>query len=250
MLEEILSTLLRHWPTEFLLLLIAYLAKNRFHHGLQKYPGPFLASLTDWWRFFDVLGRRPEITQIALHKQHGDIVRYGPNALSFADSQALKTIYGLNKGFVKVRKLASIILENYADTDLPKSEFYAVQQAMSKGERLPSLFSTTDEQYHAELRRCVNSAFSMTALVQYEPSVDITTEKFLDQTEALFSSKNKICDFTKWLQYYAFDVIGEITYSKRHGFVDSAEDVDGMVGYLGKLFSYVAPVQPPTHFAR
>ena len=114
---------------------------------------------------------------------------------------------------------------------------------MSKGERLPSLFSTTDEQYHAELRRCVNSAFSMTSLVQYEPSVDITTAKFLDQTEALFASQNKVCDFAEWLQYYTFDVIGEITYSKRHGFIDTGKDVDGMVGYLGKLFSYVAPVR-------
>lgn len=82
----------------------------------------------------------------------------------------------------------------------------------------------------------------MTALVQYEPFVDDTTEVFLDQTEALFSSKNATCDFAQWLQFYAFDVIGEITYSKRHGFVDRGEDVDGMVKYLGGLFSYVAPV--------
>ena len=82
----------------------------------------------------------------------------------------------------------------------------------------------------------------MSALVQYEPFVDRTTEKFLDQTEALFSSKNAICDFSQWLQYYAFDVIGEITYSKRHGFVDRGEDIDGVVSYLGRLFSYVAPV--------
>ncbi len=82
----------------------------------------------------------------------------------------------------------------------------------------------------------------MTALVQYEPLVDETTERFLDQTQALFSSKNAICNFSQWLQYYAFDVIGQITYSKRHGFVDTGEDVDGIVAYLGKLFSYVAPV--------
>lgn len=82
----------------------------------------------------------------------------------------------------------------------------------------------------------------MTALVQYEPLVDETTKIFLDRTETLFSSKNAICDFSQWLQYYAFDVIGQITYSKRHGFLDSGKDVDGMVAYLGKIFSYVAPV--------
>lgn len=108
---------------------------------------------------------------------------------------------------------------------------------------MPSLFSTTDEEYHANLRKSVNHAFSMSSLIQYEPYVDKTTEKFLDQTDALFSSKNSICDFVKWLQFYAFDVIGEMTYSKRHGFVDRCEDIDGMVDYLGKLFSYVAPVK-------
>ena len=113
---------------------------------------------------------------------------------------------------------------------------------MAKGTRLPSLFSTTDEQYHAQLRRSVNNAFSMSSLVQYEPFVDDTTIKFLEQTEALFSSKHVVCDFARWLQWYAFDVIGQITYSKRHGFVDRAEDVDGMVRYLGRLFDYVAPV--------
>jgi hypothetical protein len=37
-------------------------------------------------------------------------------------------------------------------------------------------------------------------------------------------------------------VIGYITYSKRHGFIEGNKDVDGMIGYLGHLFSYVAPV--------
>lgn len=50
----------------------------------------------------DVYRRRPEVTHISLHRKHGDIVRLGPNALSFADPKALKAIYGLNKGFVKV----------------------------------------------------------------------------------------------------------------------------------------------------
>lgn len=123
-----------------------------------------------------------------------------------------------------------------------QSEFYPVQQAMLKGSRLPSLFSTTDERYHANMRKAVSNAFSMGSLIHYEPLVDETTEKFLDQTEALFSSRNAICDFPMWLQFYAFDVIGDITYSKRHGFIDRDEDVDGIIKYLGGMFSYVAPV--------
>ncbi len=101
----------------------------------------------------------------------------------------------------------------------------------------------------------------MSQLVQYEPGVNETIEIFLDQTDRLYAKPNRVCDFAEWLQYFAFDVsvfletesyqmlsapqvIGQITYSKRHGFLERNEDVDGMIGYLGKLFSYVAPVRP------
>lgn len=120
-----------------------------------------------------------------------------------------------------------------------------VQQAVVKGQSQPSLFSTVDNDFHQQFRRCVNSAFAMSALVQYEPFVDNTTKLFLKQTERLFANKSEGCDLTRWLQFYAFDVIGEITYSKRHGFVEKNEDIDGIVSYLTQLFNYVAPVSLP-----
>jgi cytochrome P450 len=112
----------------------------------------------------------------------------------------------------------------------------------SKGELLPSLFSTRDEAYHANLRRSVNNAFSMSSLVQYEPMVDETTELFLDQTDRLYASTGNVCDFARWLQYFAFDVIGSITYSKRHGFIEENEDIDGIIAQLANTFDYAGPV--------
>ncbi|ROV90201.1 hypothetical protein VSDG_08773 [Cytospora chrysosperma] len=221
--DEILHAVLQHWLPVLVTVVAIWLLRNRYHNGLNKYPGPFMASLTDWWRFVDVWNRRPEQTHIKLHEKHGDVVRLGPNTLSFADPAALKAIYGLNKGYVK-------------------SEFYVVQQSVVKGHSLQSLFSTVDNDFHQKFRRCVNSAFAMSALVQYEPFVDNTTKLFLKQTERLFAEDPKGCDLTRWLQFYAFDVIGEITYSKRHGFVEKNEDIDGIVAYLTSLFNYVAPI--------
>jgi hypothetical protein len=100
--ETFLESLVRNWLAVLLVVVGAYLVNNRFNRGLNKHPGPFLASITDWWRFWIVLRRRPEVQHIELHAKHGDVVRLGPNALSFANPQALKTIYGLNKGFIKV----------------------------------------------------------------------------------------------------------------------------------------------------
>lgn len=107
MIESLLIAIRDHLFGVTVFFLFIYLAANYFNHGLNKYPGPFLAAITNWWRFFDVYGRRPDITHIKLHRQHGDIVRLGPNALSFSNPQAIKQIYGLNKGFIKVsRKLS------------------------------------------------------------------------------------------------------------------------------------------------
>src|ERR1700744_1165050 len=108
MLESIIPAIVNNWPIALAVVVVGYLLSNYFNHGLNKYPGPALARFTDWWRFFDVLGRRPDITHLKLHRQYGDVVRLGPNMLSFSNPKALKTIYGLNKGFTKVRSTWSI----------------------------------------------------------------------------------------------------------------------------------------------
>lgn len=113
---------------------------------------------------------------------------------------------------------------------------------VSKGEVLQSLFGTRDPNYHAQLRRAVSNAFSMTSIVQYEPRVNETVRVFLAQTERLYAAPEKKCDSIRWIQYFAFDVITEVTYSKRVGFIDRVEDVDGIISWLDGLFDYAAPV--------
>ncbi|TIA10472.1 benzoate 4-monooxygenase cytochrome-like protein P450 [Aureobasidium pullulans] len=221
---ELLPLLVAYWPIVLVMSAAAYLLNNKFYKGLNKYPGAPLAAYTNWWRFFEVWGQKSEVTHVALHKEHGDIVRLGPNVLSFADPKAIKTIYGLNKG-------------------MTKSDFYPVQQAVSKGKRLQSLFSTTWEDYHAKYRRCVNGAFAMSSLVEYEPLVDSTTDVYIERTKELYcGEKKQRCDFTRWLQFYAFDVIGELTWSKRLGYIEKDQDVDGIIEFLNKFLSYAAPI--------
>lgn len=113
---------------------------------------------------------------------------------------------------------------------------------MSKGERLQSLFSTKDEDYHARYRRCVNGAFSMSSLVGYEPLVDSTMDAFIEQTSKRYCDTQQNCKFSRWLQFFAFDVIGQLTWSKRLGFVERDEDVDGIVDFVGSFLKYAAPV--------
>jgi hypothetical protein len=101
LLSELVPILRTYWPAILVGVVVVHLIGNKFNNGLNKYPGHPLAAYTNWWRFFDALARKTEKTHIALHRKHGDIVRLGPNVLSFADPRAIKTIYGLNKGMTK-----------------------------------------------------------------------------------------------------------------------------------------------------
>jgi hypothetical protein len=79
-----------------------YFVFQRYQKGLNRFRGPFLASLTNNWRLIDVRTRNTHITFRKLHNKYGKIVRVGPNVLSFGDPAAVQDIYGLNKGYTKV----------------------------------------------------------------------------------------------------------------------------------------------------
>lgn len=120
-----------------------------------------------------------------------------------------------------------------------------MQQGIAKGKPLLSLFNTTDEKFHSKLRRSVANAFSMSTLVQFEPLVDSTIAAFVRQIEQRFVDKtgdDGVVDFGTWLHYYAFDVIGELTFSKRLGFIDEARDIDGIIGTVEKALDYFSLV--------
>ena len=197
---------------------------NRYCHGLSHVPGPVLASCSDLWRLLQAWNRRPELVHIRLHQRYGPLVRIGPNAVSVSDPQAISVIYALNGGFVK-------------------SDFYTVQQTLAKGRRLFTLFTSTDERFHAKLRRAVSNAYAMSTLVQFEQYIDSTTTEFLRQMNRRFADNpGADCNFSTWLQWYAFDVIGELTFSKRLGFIDRGEDVEGIIRSIEGMLDYAAVV--------
>jgi hypothetical protein len=79
------------------------LFQNRYGNGLLQYPGPFFASLTNFWRVRDAYvngGKRP--SYVRLHNEYGDVVRLGPNALSFASPAAIDDIYNPKGNMAKV----------------------------------------------------------------------------------------------------------------------------------------------------
>lgn len=104
----------------------------------------------------------------------------------------------------------------------------------------------------------------MSTLTEFEPFVDSTIHNMFTQLNG-FVAKGKDCDIARWLQYCmtqiscrplpfltqypdAFDVIGELTFSKPLGFLEKGHDVDGIIASLEKMLDYSGKVMCDSGF--
>lgn len=162
----------------FFVALVAYVIYQRFLHPLASIPGPFAASLSRLWLAKHVWDADMVWTIMDLHKQHGPLVRTGPNEVSVNDLSAVKQIYG-------------------AGTRFTKSPWYSVWQ----GRRKFDLFPERNEKVHSEQKRLVSRIYSMSALKDLEPYVNDCVTLFMDKMKA---QEGRVVNIGYWLQLFAF----------------------------------------------
>jgi len=93
----------------------------------------------------------------------------------------------------------------------------------------------------------------MSALIGYEPFVNNCTS-LLCQRFSEIAQVGKTVNLQHWLQCYAFDVIGEITFANRFGFLDMGEDKEGVFEAIDQrgmystfvgIFPWIHPILYP-----
>lgn len=87
--------------------------------------------------------------------------------------------------------------------------------------------------------------YSATNAMAFEPIIDDVLRCFTKNVNDRYLQHGTIFDLAKWLQYYAFDVMGMLTFSKRYSFLDEGGDVGGMLGAIYTYMENAAPVSHP-----
>ncbi|KAN0112173.1 cytochrome P450 [Hyaloscypha variabilis] len=189
---------------------------RKYFSSLRDIPGPFLASISRVWKVYYGLKGNIHYKYQDLHEKYGPVVRIGFNEVSFASPDAAKQIYSVSTGF-------------------HKTDAYSVYPPPEN----PDIFTETDEFKHAIKRRMVSNAYSHKTIADMERFVDKTEERLFRQLDERFiGSESKECDLGSWLEFYAFDVIGEIVFSKDFGFLSSGTDRDNAIQFIESSFAY------------
>ncbi|KAI1153993.1 cytochrome P450 [Nemania diffusa] len=178
----------------------AYVFYQCFFSTLAIFPGPLAAKLSKGWRAYVTYRGHWHRDLIALHQRHGPVVRIGPNELSVGDPEAFLQIYRANKAYAK-------------------SASYSVV----KGSRPFDMTGERSEKIHSAQRRLVARAYSMESTMRLEPQVHDLMATLLRKLDEVAFSKQTI-ELSYWIQLFAFDVIGAVSFSKPYGFVSSGSD--------------------------
>lgn len=117
-----------------------------------------------------------------------------------------------------------------------QTRFYTTMAPRYDGEVMDSLFTTQDPVYHKALKSPVAQLFSMTNMRNYEQHADECTAIFIKSMQDL---QGQPVDLAIWLQWYAFDVIGNITFQRIFGFMEQRRDVDDMIEGINIALHYV-----------
>lgn len=196
-------------------LLVVRAAYKRYASPLRKYPGPFLASFSRLWKVMSTARGRTHLDHIKLHKKYGPVVRIAPNEVSVASPEAARTLLSAGKRFFK-------------------TPFYGVFPPPEN----PDIFTETREDVHAMKKRVANVPYSMAAMQQLSPFINDTIEVLFKKIDEHIDQHRGVFDLGAYLHYFAFDVLGEVAFSRSFGFLAEGRDVDNAIKTIDKSQTY------------
>ncbi|EXJ66783.1 uncharacterized protein A1O5_09978 [Cladophialophora psammophila CBS 110553] len=173
---------------------------NIWFHPLRHYPGPVQNAATRLTWSFQVISGRSQFLLSQLHEKYGDVVRIGPNELSYTSSKAWKDIYQSRSG---------------------KSQFQKDPLHYQKHDKIPSLHVSSDAD-HTRMRRLISHAFSDKALRDQEPIMKQYSDLLVKRLHEATESGDPV-NIKQWYQWTLFDLFGDLCFNQPFGCLESGK---------------------------
>lgn len=176
-----------------------------------KHPGRLLTIPLVWSTY----SGHTERDHISIHEKYGPIVRIAPNELSFSSPFAAKEVLAAGKGF-------------------HKTDFYGVFPPPEN----PDIFTETREDVHAIKKRHASNPYSMATMHTMTGYIEDTERLLMSKLDAMCQSRDQHCNLGDYLHYFAFDVLGEIAFSRKFGFLEAGYDLERAIKTIDDMQWY------------
>jgi cytochrome P450 len=164
-----------------------------------------------------------------VHAKYGEIVRLGPNELSFTNNAAWNDIFAKVPG---------------------RAQWPRHPKRVPQGKNGPQSIMNTAGTYHARFRRLLNHAFSEKGLQEQQGLITKYIDIFTSKVDE-FARTGQSLDVTKWFVMVGFDVISDLGWSEPFNCVENGE-VHEWVSFLGPLdcLHGADPMEPDENLRR
>ncbi|OCK85737.1 cytochrome P450 [Lepidopterella palustris CBS 459.81] len=194
---------------------IAVALRRRYFSSISDIPGPYFASFSILWQLWAIIQGHIELKSIELHENLGHFVRISHNEVSVSHPDAIR----------------KILL-----TPLRKADWYKVMALPDH--RFQTPMSEVDPKIRVLRAKNVAPAYTLSHIVKSESYIDDRIS-LLSMRLTSFSTSKTPVEFDKWFNYLAFDVIGEVTFSRAFGFLEAGKDLGGSIANSRILTLYV-----------
>jgi hypothetical protein len=176
----------------------------------QQFPGPFLLRLSKFCTLRYVLPHFQYYAEVEnLHKKYNsDIVRTGPRELSIISVEAIPLIHG-------------------PASKCTKGPWYEQLHHLEGS----SMHNTRSKKDHRERRRGWDRALNAKSLREYEPRINRHTLNLISKLHE--HAQEPSVRISNWVNFYSFDVIGDIGFSRSFGMIERGEE-DSLIEMLHK----------------
>ncbi|KAI0176957.1 cytochrome P450 [Pestalotiopsis sp. NC0098] len=146
----------------------------------------------------------------------GPFVRMAPNEVSITHPSGVKALL-----------LAT----------LPKGDWYRI--VCFPDYRFTTPFSMIDPKEKNECSKYLSSGYLQHNVIRSEPALDKDIAQLLGWMNK-YSDEGKPMELDKFFTYVAFDITGEVVFSKPFGFIEKGEDVSGSIAMNMGMEIYIA----------
>ena len=184
---------------------VVVVIQHRYLSPISSIPGPALGTVATFFKIWQVWkGTFPQTLE-RLHRRYGPLVRISYNEVSVNHPEALSKVLAASLVKPAAYDLFAIPNLNY-------------QNLMSQ-QSIPQ---------HTEMLRNVSAGYTMSNVIKSESAIDeaiALLERGLDVEIAA----NRPVEFSQWLHFATWDIVGIATFSSPFGFLREARDVGGSI---------------------